>query len=477
MLGRGLLFQHRVCSFGILVQRTYPALTSQPVHTLIKHANTAAMSSPTASSSAANNDKKRSVSPTASNAASSGTAAAAAASPSAKKVKTDETAQGLDEDPAGWDEEALIAAAEEAEQESNGASSQSAPSQPQASQTMPAKKTTTPSPSSTSLMAPSDSDPLALERATMSPAWFEALQSEFTKPYFRELKAFLASEAKSQGKNNIFPPEHLVHSWSNLTPRLEDVQVVIVGQDPYHGPGQAHGLCFSVPKGVPVPGSLRNIYKELSDEYPSGSNRAFTPPKHGNLEGWAKQGVLMLNSSLTVRRGQAASHANRGWEKFTRAVLKLVIDQARGGDSSGGGGSSNGDAGANAKQAIKGTKLGAMFQKQAQKAGGGGEDAKSTGEAASADAKPANGGGPDKSTSTASKKPTVFLVWGLPASKTLAEAGLSSTSSSPNSILLLKSTHPSPLSAHRGFLGNGHFKKADEWLKEKGREGVDWRRL
>ncbi|KDN53335.1 uracil-DNA glycosylase [Tilletiaria anomala UBC 951] len=242
----------------------------------------------------------------------------------------------------------------------------------------------------------------------MDPEWFARLENEMKKDYFKKLKSFLKAEQAAQKK--IYPPEHLIHSWSREAP-LHKVKVVVLGQDPYHGPGQACGHSFSVPKGVAVPGSLKNIYKELASEYPG----AFAPPKHGDLTGWAKQGVLLLNACLTVSAGQAGSHHGKGWEPFTRSVLKLVAQEAAKGGSSVGGSSST-------------------------------------------------------------CKGVVFLVWGQPAARSLIEAGINDKS--PN-ILILRSPHPSPLSAHRGFLGNGHFKKANEWLEKRYGPGggIDWAQL
>jgi uracil-DNA glycosylase len=145
-------------------------------------------------------------------------------------------------------------------------------------------------------------------------SWLKYLESEFSKEYMKNLKAFLQEEKKSQ---KIYPPGNLIFNALNLTP-LDQVKVVIIGQDPYHNPGQAHGLSFSVPRGVKVPPSLMNIFKELKTDLdiPIAS--------HGFLESWAKQGVLMLNAVLTVRKNQPGSHANRGWEEFTDAVIKTV---------------------------------------------------------------------------------------------------------------------------------------------------------
>ncbi len=147
-------------------------------------------------------------------------------------------------------------------------------------------------------------------------SWREALSDEFESPYFLELKDFLKKE---KSMYRIFPPGPQIFSAFNLTP-LPAVRVVIIGQDPYHGFGQAHGLCFSVPDGVQVPPSLVNIYKELHDDL------GIPVPKSGNLEKWAKQGVLLLNATLTVRAGQAGSHQGKGWEVFTNTVIKTVSD-------------------------------------------------------------------------------------------------------------------------------------------------------
>ncbi|PKI85432.1 hypothetical protein MVES_000443 [Malassezia vespertilionis] len=244
-------------------------------------------------------------------------------------------------------------------------------------------------------------DPLALERATMNKAWFDRLEPAMREPTFLKLKQFL--DAEKRGGKTIYPPPHLIHSWSRTTP-LEEVKVVIVGQDPYHQPGQACGHSFSVPKGKAVPASLQNIYKELRAEYPE-----FVPPKHGCLDGWAKQGVLLLNACLP----------------FTRSILKSIVQATR----------------------AKGATAGPLASMLAGK-----------------DAKP--------------QKNVVFLAWGLPAARTLAEAGI--TEKTPN-ILLLRSAHPSPLSAHRGFMGNGHFRKANDWLQDPSRfgpgGGIHWDQL
>ncbi|KAH9945312.1 uracil-DNA glycosylase [Epithele typhae] len=251
---------------------------------------------------------------------------------------------------------------------------------------------------------------LALECATMGKSWLKLLHTEIRKPYFLKLKRFLYDQGvkgpdDSAPKLKVYPAPVNIYSWSNLTP-LGRVKVVIIGQDPYHGPGQAHGLCFSVPPGIPVPPSLRNIYSEIRNEYPS-----FEPPKHGNLTSWAENGVLLLNTALTVRAGDAGSHSKQGWEEFTDKVVEVV-------DKFGG-------ANLGSKGAMAGRGRG-----------------------------------------------IVFLAWGAWAGKRVAKLD-------KKKHLILTSVHPSPLSANRGFLGNGHFKKANDWLEEKyGPDGcVDWTKL
>lgn len=151
----------------------------------------------------------------------------------------------------------------------------------------------------------------------IEPSWKTALQEEFEKEYFQNLTEFVKGEYQT---TVVYPPpKHIFHAFE-LCP-FDKVSVVILGQDPYHGLGQAHGLCFSVPENIPVPPSLRNIYLEIINDL--GGNI----PKHGNLEHWAKYGVLLLNATLTVRRGQAGSHQNRGWEEFTNAVIRTLSDK------------------------------------------------------------------------------------------------------------------------------------------------------
>jgi uracil-DNA glycosylase len=144
--------------------------------------------------------------------------------------------------------------------------------------------------------------------------WNPVLRGEFEKPYWSQLQAFVAAERE---RHTVYPPAENVFACLHLTP-YSDTRVLILGQDPYHGPRQAHGLCFSVGRGVAIPPSLANIYTELRNDV------GIEPPSHGNLEAWARQGVLLLNATLTVRAGQAASHAGRGWETFTDEVLRAV---------------------------------------------------------------------------------------------------------------------------------------------------------
>ncbi|GHJ86227.1 hypothetical protein NliqN6_2629 [Naganishia liquefaciens] len=243
-------------------------------------------------------------------------------------------------------------------------------------------------------LPPDLKDLLAMEIETMGDDWFVALRGEFIKPYFRELKKFITAEQKSK---KVFPPAEDVYAWTRLCP-LSAIRVVVIGQDPYHDDGQAHGLAFSVRKGIRTPPSLRNIYKEISDEVDG-----FKPPTHGHLTSWAKQGVLLLNTCLTVRAHEAASHSKKGWETFTTAVLKTVVDRL----------------------APTGAEHGA--------------------------------------------KGVVFVAWGAPAGK--LTVGISEKSHH-----VLKSAHPSPLAASRGFFGNKHFIKCNEWLEKRYGEGqgIDW---
>ncbi|QRM53172.1 uracil-DNA glycosylase [Sinorhizobium sp. BG8] len=215
-------------------------------------------------------------------------------------------------------------------------------------------------------------------------SWKAPLSAEFGSPYMASLRSFLVTE-KEQGKR-IFPKGAEYFRALDLTP-LDDVRVVILGQDPYHGEGQAHGLCFSVRPGVRIPPSLINIYKELD------SDLGIAPARHGFLEHWAQQGVLLLNSVLTVEMGRAASHQGRGWEQFTDAVIRAVNE--------------NGN-------------------------------------------------------------PVVFMLWGSYAQKKASFVD-------HRRHLVLRAPHPSPLSAHNGFFGCRHFSKANDFLKSKGREPIDWR--
>ena len=221
------------------------------------------------------------------------------------------------------------------------------------------------------------------DRIKLEPSWRAALLDEFSKPYMLELKQFLLRE-KAAGKV-IYPPGALIFNALNTTP-LERVKVVILGQDPYHGPGQAHGLCFSVQPGIAVPPSLQNIYKELKRDL------NIDEPAHGYLQAWAEQGVLLLNTSLTVERGQASSHAKAGWQPFTDRIIEVVSAQCA---------------------------------------------------------------------------HVVFMLWGAHAQ---SKQGLIDATKH----LVLKSAHPSPLSAHKGFLGNGHFSKANAFLVQHGLEPINW---
>jgi len=163
---------------------------------------------------------------------------------------------------------------------------------------------------------PHPSDSVQIETA-----WKAALHDEFAKPYFGQLRQFLKSE--KQSGQTIYPPGKLIFNAFALTP-YEQVKAVILGQDPYHGPGQAHGLSFSVPMGIVAPPSLKNIYKELHTDL------GLQIPTHGNLESWATQGVLLLNSMLTVRARQAGSHRKKGWEEFTSAVIDVLNREKEG---------------------------------------------------------------------------------------------------------------------------------------------------
>lgn len=150
----------------------------------------------------------------------------------------------------------------------------------------------------------------------LDPSWHRVLKDELQKPYMTSLEAFVEMERFSGA--SVFPPRELVFNAFRMT-SFEDVKVVIMGQDPYHGPGQAHGLCFSVPMGIPNPPSLQNIVKELSTDV------QVPPPKHGCLLRWAEQGVLLLNATLTVRQGVPMSHHGKGWERFTDAVIECLV--------------------------------------------------------------------------------------------------------------------------------------------------------
>jgi uracil-DNA glycosylase len=167
----------------------------------------------------------------------------------------------------------------------------------------------------------SDTPPPSPANVQIEASWKEVLADEFGQPYFAAIKTFLVQE-KQAGKT-VFPPGPLIFSAFNQTP-FDAVKVVILGQDPYHNPGEAMGLCFSVPKGVRVPPSLVNIYKEIKSEL------GIEPPKHGDLSHWAAQGVLLLNAMLTVEAGKPASHQKIGWQTFTDAVIRRISEQKEG---------------------------------------------------------------------------------------------------------------------------------------------------
>ena len=224
----------------------------------------------------------------------------------------------------------------------------------------------------------------AADNVKLEAGWKQALCEEFEKPYMKELGDFLRSE-KAAGKE-IYPPGPLIFNALNSTP-LDRVKVVVIGQDPYHGPGQAHGLCFSVQPGVATPPSLGTIYKELKRDL------NIDIAAHGCLQHWAEQGVLLLNTSLTVERGNAGSHAGKGWQLFTDKVIEVVSEHC---------------------------------------------------------------------------EHLVFLLWGAHAQ---GKERLIDTSKH----LALRSPHPSPLSAHRGFIGNGHFSRTNKFLEQHGMTPIDWR--
>ncbi|MEK7226960.1 MAG: uracil-DNA glycosylase [Bacteroidota bacterium] len=218
----------------------------------------------------------------------------------------------------------------------------------------------------------------------IEPSWKERLKDEFSKPYFQQITLHIKTE-KSPGKT-IYPPGSVIFNAFNTTP-FGKVKVVILGQDPYHGPGQAHGLCFSVQNGVPPPPSLINVFKELH------SDVGVPIPDHGNLTHWAEQGVFLLNASLTVRAAEPMSHSKIGWAEFTDAVIKKI---------------------------------------------------------------------------SAEKKHVVFLLWGKFAQEKRALIN-------EGKHCILRSVHPSPLSASAGFFGCKHFSKTNEYLISKGIDPIDWK--
>jgi uracil-DNA glycosylase len=214
-------------------------------------------------------------------------------------------------------------------------------------------------------------------------SWLSRLHDEFEQEYMQNLRDFLLTRKKHNAV--IYPPGSQIFNALNSTP-FERVRVVILGQDPYHGPGQAHGLCFSVQRGVRIPPSLANIYREIE------ADLGLTPPHHGYLQSWAEQGVLLLNAVLTVERGQAGSHQGKGWERFTDTIVQLLNDECEG---------------------------------------------------------------------------LVFLLWGSYAMKKGAVIDR-------RKHLVLKAPHPSPLSAHRGFLGCRHFSSANGYLEQHQQLPIDW---
>ena len=217
----------------------------------------------------------------------------------------------------------------------------------------------------------------------LNPSWLNHLQTEFDQPYMKNLSLFLREE-KQAGKR-IYPSSENIFSALDSCD-LETVKVVILGQDPYHGAGQAHGLSFSVPKGIKIPPSLVNIYKEINHDL------NLPIPPHGNLQSWAEQGVLLLNSVLTVEHALAASHQKRGWEQFTDAIISVLNHQ---------------------------------------------------------------------------REHLVFLLWGSYAQK-------KGQFIDRDKHLVLHAPHPSPLSAHRGFLGCQHFSKANQYLQQTQQATIDW---
>lgn len=214
-------------------------------------------------------------------------------------------------------------------------------------------------------------------------SWEKFIYEEMKKEYFQNMRLFLEKEYKDK---EVFPPVNEVFKALDLV-SYEDVKVVILGQDPYHGEGEAHGLAFSVKKGIKIPPSLRNIFKELKKEYPH-----FEIPKNGELYPWAKEGVLLLNATLTVEKDKANSHNKIGWQFFTDEIIKKLNER---------------------------------------------------------------------------EKPLVFILWG--------KFAISKKMLITNPIhLVLESPHPSPLSASRGFFGNNHFLKVNDFLKSKGIKEIDW---
>lgn len=222
-----------------------------------------------------------------------------------------------------------------------------------------------------------------LKNSSLQASWQKQLDSEFSQPYMQQLQDFL-QQRELMGKV-IYPPQEHVFSALNSTD-FDQVKVVVLGQDPYHGPNQAHGLAFSVQKGVKVPPSLANIYKELQRDLD------LPIPTHGCLQTWAEQGVLLLNATLTVEQADAGAHQKQGWETFTDKIVQQLNEQRQG---------------------------------------------------------------------------LVFMLWGSYAQK-------KGKMIDRDKHLVLDSVHPSPLSAHRGFIGNGHFSQANAYLQQLGYKPIDW---
>lgn len=241
--------------------------------------------------------------------------------------------------------------------------------------------------------------------------WDEILAGEFEKPYYRKLRAFLAEEYRT---HTVYPDMHSIFQALKLTP-YNSVKVVLLGQDPYHGAGQAHGLAFSVQKGISIPPSLLNIFKELKEDC------GCYIPNNGYLAKWANQGVLLLNSALTVRAGKPNSHRGYGWEIFTTRIIQLLNDRPK----------------RNEQNTLKEISL---FDPSSQK---------------------------EQDAALDNTKGIVFLLWGANAKEK------ASYITSPKHTIL-SCAHPSPYSADRGFFGCRHFSKTNQILTNMGYSPIDW---